>query len=120
MIGRAALRVADGIAERTVMAQVVQIIRNVGAVPVRAAGLALKVGAINAVEMFVFVSKRHGFLLSVKLMSLRTKQKSGGSRRHPIGDSNSRRFFSYCQGVVKGRQIILGLATLKTCAFSRL
>ena len=59
MIGRAALRVADGIAERTVMAQVVQIVQDVGAVPVRAAGLALKVGAINAVEMFVFVSKMH-------------------------------------------------------------
>ncbi len=66
MIGCAALRVADGIAERTVMAQVVQIIQNVGTVPVRAAGLALKVGAINAVEMFGFVSKRHGFLLPVK------------------------------------------------------
>ena len=66
MIGRAALRVADGIAERTVMAQVVQIVQDVGAVLVGAAGLALKVGAINAVEMFVFVSKRHGFLLPVK------------------------------------------------------
>ena len=66
MIGRATLRVANGIAERTVMAQVVQIVQNVGAVPVRAAGLALKVGAISAVEMFVFGSKMHGFLLPVK------------------------------------------------------
>ena len=66
MIGRAALRVADGIAERTVMVQVVQIIQNVWAMSVSAAGLALKVGAVSAVEMFVCVSKIHGFLLPVK------------------------------------------------------
>ena len=66
MIGRAALRVADGIAERTVMVQVVQIIQNVWAMSVSAAGLALKVGAVSAVEMFVFVSKMHEFLLPVK------------------------------------------------------
>ena len=66
MIGCPALRVANGIAKRTVTEQVVQIVQNVWAVPMRAAGLALKVGAISAVEMFVFVSKMHGFLLPVK------------------------------------------------------
>ena len=66
MIGCPALRVANGIAECTVMAKVVQTVQNVWAVLVGAAGLALKVGAISAVEMFVFVSKMHGFLLPVK------------------------------------------------------
>ena len=66
MIGRAALRMANGIAKHTVTAQIVQIVQNVWAVLVRAAGLALKIGAIGAIEMFVFVSKMHGFLLPVK------------------------------------------------------
>ena len=66
MISRATLRMANGIAKCAVMTQVVQIVQDVGAVLVGAAGLTLKVSTINAVEMFVFVSKRHGFLLPVK------------------------------------------------------
>ena len=66
MIGRAALRMANGITKRTVTTQVVQIVQNIWAMLMRAAGLALKVGAISAVEMFVFVSKMHGILLPVK------------------------------------------------------
>jgi hypothetical protein len=91
----------NGITKGAVMTQIIQIIQNVWAVLMRAVGLALQIDAAGAVEILVFISKTHGISPSCKVKCerintppLRTKQKSGGSRRHRSGDSSSRRFFS--------------------------